>query len=267
MTDKPGGAMRLQSKVTIVTGGAMGIGKGIAGEFVKEGATVVIADVDEQAGRQAAAELQQAGGHASAARCDVSEEPQVKRLIEAVVAEHGRLDVVVNNAAIGVYQSVTEATTEDFDRCLAVNLRGPFLGIKHAVAPMRASGGGSIINIASVHSVQNVGGTAPYAASKGGVAALTRAAAIDLAADNIRVNAICPGWIHTPLIQGIFDSAPDPDAMRRDVERRQLLKRLGTPEEVGRAAVFLASDDSSYVTGSLLFVDNGMTAQLETWAE
>jgi NAD(P)-dependent dehydrogenase (short-subunit alcohol dehydrogenase family) len=238
MTDKPGGAMRLQSKVTIVTGGAMGIGKGIAGEFVKEGATAVIADVDEQAG-----------------------------LIEAVVAEHGRLDVVVNNAAIGVYQSVTDATTEDFDRCLAVNLRGPFLGIKHAVAPMRAAGGGSIINIASVHSVQNVGGTAPYAASKGGVAALTRAAAIDLAADNIRVNAICPGWIHTPLIQGIFDSAPDPDAMRRDVERRQLLKRLGTPEEVGRAAVFLASDDSSYVTGSLLFVDNGMTAQLETWAE
>jgi NAD(P)-dependent dehydrogenase (short-subunit alcohol dehydrogenase family) len=259
--------MRLQDRVAIVTGGARGIGKGIAGEFVKEGARVVVADIDDRLGEQAAAELRRDGAHATAAHCDVSDESQVKGLIEATMAEHGRLDVLVNNAAIGVYQTVTDATVEDFDRCLAVNLRGPFLGIKYAAAPMRAAGGGAIVNIASVHSVQNVGGTAPYAASKGGVAALTRAAAIDLASDRIRVNAICPGWIHTPLIQGIFDSAPDGDAMRHEVERRQLLKRLGTPEEVGRAAVFLASDDASYITGSLLFVDNGMTAQLETWAE
>jgi NAD(P)-dependent dehydrogenase (short-subunit alcohol dehydrogenase family) len=141
------------------------------------------------------------------------------------------------------------------------------LGMKYAAAPMREAGGGSIINIASVHSVQNVGGTVPYAASKGGVAALTRAAAIDLASDNIRVNAICPGWTDTPLVRGIFDAADDPEAARKEVEDRQLLKRLGTPKDIGQTAVFLAGDNSSYMTGSLVFVDSGMTAQLEVFPE
>jgi NAD(P)-dependent dehydrogenase (short-subunit alcohol dehydrogenase family) len=174
---------------------------------------------------------------------------------------------MVNNAGLGIFKSVTEATVEEFDRAIAVNLRGPFLCMKHAAAPMREAGGGSIINIASVHSVQNVGGTAPYAASKGGVAALTRAAAIDLSPDNIRVNAICPGWTDTPLVQGIFDAADDPEAARKEIEDRQLLKRLGTPKDIGQAAVFLAGDGSTYMTGSLVFVDNGMTAQLEVFPE
>jgi NAD(P)-dependent dehydrogenase (short-subunit alcohol dehydrogenase family) len=139
--------------------------------------------------------------------------------------------------------------------------------MKHAVPPMRETGKGSIINIASVHSVQNVGGTAPYAASKGGVTALTRATAIDLSPDNICVNAICPGWIDTPLVQGIFDATDDPKAARREIEERQLLRRLGRPEDIGQAAVFLASDASSYMTGSLMFVDNGMIAQLEVFPE
>jgi len=124
---------------------------------------------------------------------------------------------------------------------------------------------GAIVNIASVHSYQNVGGTAPYAASKGGVAALTRVMAIDHGKDKIRVNAICPGWIYTPLIQGIFAGDPDPEKAKAAVERRQILGRLGTPEEVGQAAAFLASDESSYITGASLMVDNGMTALLETW--
>jgi NAD(P)-dependent dehydrogenase (short-subunit alcohol dehydrogenase family) len=187
--------------------------------------------------------------------------------VDEAVQAFSDLHVMVNNAAVGVYKSVTEATVEEFDRALAVNLRGVFLGIKYAAPKIKESGGGAVVNIASVHSVQNVGGTAPYAASKGGVAALTRAAAIDLARDGVRVNAICPGWIYTPLIKGIFDGAPDPAEMKRSVEKRQLLGRLGTPNEIGRAAVYLAADDSSYVTGTLLFVDNGMTAQLETWAE
>jgi NAD(P)-dependent dehydrogenase (short-subunit alcohol dehydrogenase family) len=206
------------------------------------------------------------GGRAVAVACDVSEEDQVESLVRRAVAELGGLHVYVNNAALGIYTEVTKTAVEQFDRCLAVNLRGVFLGIKHAALAMQESGqGGSIINIASVHSVQNVGGTAPYAASKGGVAALTRTAAIDLAPAGIRVNAICPGWVDTPLIRGIFESDADPAAARQAVERRQLLGRLGRPEEIGRAAVFLAGDDSSYVTGSLLFVDSGMTAQLETW--
>jgi len=257
--------MRLKDKVAIVTGGAMGIGKGIATVFAREGAKVVIADVNEEAGRATEKELRDQGFEAFFVRCDVSNEEDVKAMIQKTVERYGALHILVNNAGIGVYKSITEATREDFERCLAVNLIGPFLCSKYAIPHLKAAGGGSIINIASVHAVQNVGGTAPYAASKGGLAALTRAAAIDVARDNIRVNAICPGWIDTPLVRGIFASSPDPEGMRRQVERRQLLGRLGTPEDVGYAALFLASDESSYITGSLLFVDAGMTAQLETW--
>jgi len=259
--------MSLEGRVAIVTGAAQGIGEGIAGELARDRAAVVLADVAEERLRSVVERLTQDGSRAVAVACDVSEEAQVKSLVSRAVSELGGLHVYVNNAALGVYTEVTKTAVEDFDRCLAVNLRGVFLGIKHAALVMQESGqGGSIINIASVHSVQNVGGTAPYAASKGGVAALTRTAAIDLAPAGIRVNAICPGWVDTPLIRGIFESDADPQAAREAVERRQLLGRLGRPEEIGRAAVFLAGDDSSYMTGSLLFVDSGMTAQLETWS-
>lgn len=257
--------MRLKDKVAIVTGGAMGIGKGIVTVFAREGARVVIADVNETAGRETEKELRDQSFDVFFIRCDVSKEEDVKTMIQETIKRYGALHILVNNAGIGVYKSIAEATREDFERCLAVNLIGPFLCTKYAIPHLKASGGGSIINIASVHAVQNVGGTAPYAASKGGLAALTRAAAIDLARDNIRINAICPGWIDTPLVRGIFASSPDPEGMRRRVERRQLLGRLGTPEDVGYAALFLASEEASYITGTLLFVDAGMTAQLETW--
>lgn len=257
--------MKLSNKVAIVTGAAMGIGKGIAQVFVREGAKVVLADVNADVGRATESELKRAGGDVLFVRCDVSNEEQVKALIGAAVDKFGALHILVNDAGIGVYKTVLDATSAEWDRCLAVNLKGVFLCCKYAIPHLKAAGGGAIVNIASVHSYQNVGGTAPYAASKGGVVTLTRVMAIDYGRDKIRVNAICPGWIDTPLIQGIFAADPDPVKARQAVERRQLLGRLGTPEEVGKAAAFLASDEASYITGASLMVDNGMTAQLETW--
>ncbi len=257
--------MKLADKVVIVTGAAMGIGKGIAQVFAREGAKVVLADVNADVGRATEAELKRAGGDVFFVRCDVSNEEHVKALISAAIDKYGALHALVNNAGIGVYKTVLDTTSEEWDRCLAVNLKGVFLCSKYAIPHLKAAGGGAIVNIASVHSYQNVGGTAPYAASKGGVVALTRVMAIDYGRDKIRVNAICPGWIDTPLIQGIFAEDPNPQQAKQAVERRQVLGRLGTPEEVGKAAAFLASDEASYITGASLMVDNGMTAQLETW--
>ena len=197
--------------------------------------------------------------------CDVGSESSIKSMIEGTLARFKTLHVLVNNAAIGVYKTVLDTTTEEWDRCLAVNLRGVFLCSKYALPHIIAAGGGAIVNIASVHSYQNVGGTAPYAASKGGVVALTRVMAIDYGRDMVRINAICPGWIATPLSDGIFASNSNPENARRIVERRQVLGRLGKPQEIGEAAAFLASDEASYITGASLMVDSGMTALLETW--
>jgi NAD(P)-dependent dehydrogenase (short-subunit alcohol dehydrogenase family) len=257
--------MSLEGRVAIVTGGSKGIGQGIAQEFVREGARVVISSRGEAALEETEAKLRDAGGEVTSIVCDVSEEAQVQNLMAKTISEFGKLDILVNNAGLGVYKSLMETSAEEFDQALAINLKGVFFCMKHAVPYLRCSAGGSIINIASVYSVQNVGGTVPYAAAKGGVVPLTRAAAIDLAPEGIRVNAIAPGWVDTPLVRSIFESSEDPEVARREVENRQLLGRLAKPEEIGRAAVFLAGDDSSYVTGSLLFVDNGMTAQLGTW--
>jgi NAD(P)-dependent dehydrogenase (short-subunit alcohol dehydrogenase family) len=257
--------MKLQGRVAIVTGAAMGIGSGIAAVFAREGAKIVVADINKEAGEKTAAGLNKGGREAFFIHCDVGNEGSIRDMLEATIARFKALHVLVNNAAIGVYKTVLDTSTEEWDRCLTVNLRGVFLCSKYAIPHIKAAGGGAIVNIASVHSYQNVGGTAPYAASKGGVVALTRVMAIDYGRDKIRVNAICPGWIYTPLIKGIFAADPNPEKARQAVERRQVLGRLGTPEEVGEAAAFLASDESSYITGASLMVDNGMTALLETW--
>ncbi|MBC6935840.1 MAG: SDR family NAD(P)-dependent oxidoreductase [Chloroflexi bacterium] len=256
--------MRLKDRVAIVTGAAKGIGWGIATVLAKEGAKVVVVDWDEQDGPKTAAEIRDGGGDASFVKCDVSDEDQVKAMVQAALDQYGRIDILVNNAGIGVYKTITDATSEDWDRCLGVNLKGVFLCSKYAIPHMQKIGKGAIVNISSVHAYANVNGTSPYAASKGGVTALTRAMAMDYS-PTIRVNAIAPGWVLTPLIQSIFDSYPDPAAQQRLVEQRQVMKRIGRPEDVGYAAAFLASDEASFITGVQLFVDGGLTAQLESW--
>lgn len=257
--------MRLKGRVAIVTGAAMGIGKGIAIVLAREGAKVVIADVNAEEGARTAAELTRAGRDALFVQADVGDEPQVRAMVQRTVDRYGSLTILVNNAAIGVYTPVHETTLDAWERCLRVNLTGPFLCSKYALPHLKAAGGGAIVNIASVHAYQNVGGTAPYAASKGGLVALTRVMAIDYARDGVRVNAICPGWVYTPLIEGIFRASGDFEGMRRTVAQRQLLGRLGTPDDIGNAVLYLVSDESSFVTGTSLFVDAGLTAQLETW--
>lgn len=257
--------MRVKDRVAIVTGAAMGIGKGIATVLAREGARVVVADVNATEGARTAEELARGGREAVFVQADVSDEHQVRAMVQRAAERYGSLSILVNNAAIGVYTPVHETTLEAWERCLRVNLTGPFLCVKYALPHLKAAGGGAIVNIASVHAYQNVGGTAPYAASKGGLAALTRVMAIDYARDGIRVNAICPGWVYTPLIERIFRESGDFEGMRRTVAQRQLLGRLGTPEDIGNAVLYLVSDESSFVTGTSLFVDAGLTAQLETW--
>lgn len=255
--------MKLKDKVAIVTGAAKGIGWGIAKIFVEEGAKVVVVDWDE-AGAATVDELCRSGGEALFVKCDVSDEEGVKAMIQATLDQFGRIDILVNNAGIGVYKTVLDTSSEDWDRCLGVNLKGQFLCSKYAIPHMQKVGKGAIVNISSVHSFATVNGVAPYCASKGGITALTRNLAIDYG-PTIRVNSIAPGWVLTPLIQSIFDSYADPAAQQQAVESRQVMKRIGRPEDIGRAAAFLASDEASFITGTQLFVDGGLTAQLESW--
>ncbi len=257
--------MKLKDKVAIITGAAMGIGKGIAAVFGREGAKLVLADVNTSEGRKTCDELKKLGYEAIFVECDVSKEAPVKALVQAAVEQFGAVHILVNNAGIGFYKTVLETTSEEWDNCLGINLKGAFLCSKYAIPHMQAAGGGAIVNMGSVHSYQNSSREAAYAASKGGILALTRQMAIDFGKDKIRVNCICPGWIYTPNVQRIFDRYEDPASFRQEVEHRQILGRIGTPEDVGEAAAFLASDESSYVTGSSVMVDNGMTALLESW--
>jgi hypothetical protein len=256
--------MKLKDKVAIVTGSAKGIGWGIAKVFIEEGAKVVVVDWDDKAGQKTVAEFKAAGGDAIYVKCDVSNEEQVKAMIQATLDKFGQVDILVNNAGIGVYKSVLDTSSEDWDRCLDVNLKGQFLCAKYAIPHMQKIGKGAIVNISSVHSFATVNGVAPYCASKGGITALTRNMAIDYG-PVIRVNSIAPGWVLTPLIQSIFDSYPDPVGQRQSTESHQVMKRIGRPEDIGQAAAFLASDEASFITGTQLYVDGGLTAQLESW--
>jgi len=256
--------MRFKDKVAIVTGAAKGIGWGIAKVFAQEGAKVAMVDWDKEGGEKSAQEFQQQSYDVLFIHCDVSNEEQVKAMVQTVKDTYGRIDVLVNNAGIGVYKPVLETSSEDWDRCLSVNLKGVFLCSKYVIPHMQEIGNGAIVNISSVHSHATVNGVAPYAASKGGITALTRNMAIDYG-PTIRVNAIAPGWVLTPLIQSIFDSYDDPAAQQKAVENRQVMKRIGRPEDIGYAAAFLASDEADFITGTQLFVDGGLTAQLESW--
>jgi NAD(P)-dependent dehydrogenase (short-subunit alcohol dehydrogenase family) len=259
-----GFGMKLKDRVAIVTGAAAGIGKGVAEVFSREAAKVVVVDWSEEQGRKTADEIGGDGGDAIFVKCDVSNEEQVKHVVQKTLEKYGKINILVNNAGVGTYTSVLETTSENWDRCLAINLKSVFLFSKYVIPHMQALGQGAIINMSSVHSRSTVNGVAPYAASKGAITALTRNMAIDYG-PAIRVNSIAPGWVWTPLIEHLFTQYEDPKAMIKKVENRQVLKRMGTPTDIGNAAAFLASDEAAFITGAQLFVDGGLTAVLEQW--
>jgi NAD(P)-dependent dehydrogenase (short-subunit alcohol dehydrogenase family) len=252
--------MKLSGKTAIVTGGTRGIGKAIASLFVGEGASVAVAGRDETRGKAAADSLGGKRERVIYVRADVSKADDVKYLVEETVRRFGRLDILVNNAGINPVGTALDTTEELWDLVMAVNLKGPFLCCKHAIPHMLRAGGGSIVNIGSINSFMAFENEAAYDASKGGILLFTRATALDFAGRNIRVNCICPGAVDTPLLRGIFAENPNPEEMKRDMIRRHPLKRMGAPEEIAKAALFLASDDSSFVTGAAISVDGGILA-------
>lgn len=253
--------MKLLGRVAVITGAGSGIGREAAKLFAEEGAVVVAADRNEGAARAVAAEIEGAGGRAAAVRVDVAVAAEVKRMLEDAAAAHGRLDILVNNAGYGIAGTVVDTSLEDWRALMAVNVDGVFFGCKYAVPIMRAQGGGVIVNTASTTSRVGIADRAAYVTSKGAVAALTRAVALDHVRDRIRCNAVGPGTIESPYFDAIFAQAPDPTALRRSLESRQPMDRLGKPVEIARAMLFLASDDSSFCTGSILFADGGWTAR------
>src|ERR1700704_1484098 len=246
--------MRLADKVAIITGGGSGIGKAIAQAFVREGARVVIAGRDGKKLELAAAEI---GGDCLAVAADVSTVEGVKKLVDAVLKKFEQINILVNNAAVllpGTAESLTDA---EFDQTLNVNVRGVWLASRAVLPHMRAGGGGSIINIGSVLSLLGARNRVAYAASKGAVVAMTKAMALDHAPENIRVNCIAPGIVATEMVAKFNTD----EAARRQREAMHPMGRFGQPEDVASAAVFLASDESGWTTGSVLTVDGGYSAQ------
>lgn len=255
--DCAGAGARLAGKVAVVTGASNGIGAAVAHCFVAEGARVVLADVDERAGRARAAKL---GAAAAFERCDVSRPADLQAVFEACEARFGRLDVLVNNAAIQSTHDFEATDEAEWQRIVDVNLKGTFFGIRQAIAFMRRAGGGAIVNTSSTFAIVGSPGYSAYHATKGGVSALTRAAAVSLIKDRIRVNAVCPGTTLTEgLVAGVRATAADYDTAMASYAALQPMGRFAQPGEIAGAYVFLASDEASFVTGTELVVDGAYT--------
>ena len=239
--------MKLAGKVAIVTGGARGIGEAIVEKMTREGATVTSFDLNNPA-----------------QRVDVTKESDVKAAVDEVCKQHGKIDILINNAGVNAYFDATTMTEAQWDEVFAVDLKGAWLCAKHVLPSMKAARRGSIVNIASIHATLTIGGMFPYAAAKSGLVGLTRSLALDYAAMNIRVNAVLPGWTRTALVQEWFDRQPDPKAAEDSILNVHPMKRIATPMEVANLVAFVASDEASAITGASLAVDCGLGVQFAT---
>ena len=256
--------MRLKDKVALITGAAaalpgelMGFGGAAAHLFVREGAKVVITDVRDELGEQAAAALREAGGDVRYLHLDVTSASQWTDAIEATLSNYGKLDVLVNNAGISISARVEDLSEADWDAELSVHAKGVFLGTRAAIPVMRANGGGSIVNISSIMGIVGSPAAPAYSAAKGAIRIFTKSTAIQYARENIRVNSVHPGYADTPLTREVFA----PARVREALMRKTPMRRLGTAEDIAWGILYLASDESAFVTGSELVIDGGMTAQ------
>ena len=250
---------KIDGKVAIITGAASGIGKATAILFAQEGAKVVVADVMDKLGEETVKMIKESGGKAVFVHADVSRAEDVKNMVKTAVDTYGRLDIIFNNAGIeGATADTANYPENVFDKVIAINLKGVWLGIKYAVPELLKNGGGSIINTSSVAGLVGFAGLSAYNATKGGIIQLTKTAALEYAKQNIRVNCIAPGVIETPMVERALKGQPEAKAAFIQIEP---VGRFGKPEEIAKAALFLASDDSSFVTGTVLTVDGGLTAQ------
>jgi NAD(P)-dependent dehydrogenase (short-subunit alcohol dehydrogenase family) len=254
----------LEDKVAVVTGGAQGIGRAIVERLSAGGATVVFLDVDEGRGQELASDLETAGSPVDFRHCDVTDESQVAAAFGATIERHGGVDVLVNNAGINAHFDAAAMTVDEWEHVFAIDLRGPWLCSKHALPSMREARGGSIVNIASIHAFMTTPGMFPYAAAKSGLLGLTRNLALDEARHGIRVNAVCPGFVETRLVEDWLESQPDPVAARREVLEVQPLGRIGKPEEIASLVAFLASDEAGFITGASILIDGGLSARFAT---
>ena len=253
--------MRFQDKVTIVTGAAVGIGEATALAFARGGAAVAIVDIDRQQSEMLAKKMMQIDAESEIFDADVSSEADVQAMVKGVINRWGRIDILVNNAGIYFQGDALNTTSETWNKIMQVNLTGAFLCTKYAAETMVKSGDGVIVNVASEAGLVGIGGQVAYNVSKGGMIALTRSCAVDFAELGIRVNCVCPGTTETPLVRAAVNRAPDPSAARRALEEIRPLNRLGKPEEIASAILFMASDEVAYATGSILSVDGGFTTQ------
>jgi NAD(P)-dependent dehydrogenase (short-subunit alcohol dehydrogenase family) len=250
--------MRLKDKTAIVTGAGAGIGAATAELFAREGARVLVSDYDENAARTVA---QRIGGAAVSKRADVRKDADVKGMVDHAVQAFGRIDILVNNAGRGILGTVVTTSESDWDDIMAVNLKSVFLCSKYAIPVMKAGGGGSIVNVASTIAVVGIPDRAAYVASKGAVAALTRAMAIDHVVDKIRVNSVAPGVIWSNYYDRMLTQVADPAAFKKGLQDRAPMGRVGQPDEIASAILWLASDESGFATGSMVTVDGGYTAR------
>lgn len=254
---------RMQSKIAIVTGGSVGIGRACVQRLAQEGAKVGIVDILEAEGAALAEDLSELGHDVAFWRVDVTDEAAMKSAIDAAAARFGGLDVLVNNAGIaGTAKPTDQVSEEEWDRVHAVNVKGVFFGTKHAIPHLRTAGGGSIVNLSSIAGLVGVGGIAPYHASKGAVRLMTKNDAITYAPENIRVNSVHPGYIWTPMVENHLRGAGgDLAAAKAVADAAHPIGHMGEPDDIAWAVVFLASDEAKFVTGAELVVDGGYTAR------